>query len=328
MLLAHHLGRALQLTNILRDIDEDAGIGRLYLPREALLHAGITGDDPRHGDRRPGAAESLRAAGAARGDAFRQGRRDHGPQPAPRGARAAHHVEILSRHSRPADRARLCRAARAGACEQSVTSSSSSSATLSSDAKNRSHHRRRNFRPFRGRAARQCRLQGPSCTRRRSRPAAAAAPISTRATNLTIDNGNHLLLSGNRHALRLCARDRHRGGLVGPERAQFPFVDIDDRATLAARSRRRPAADLGVRREPPRARHRPADYLKLAPLIWAARAARWSATPFPAKARCISAWCSRCCSLRSISIRRKARPGLPARSCARRCWRAGRPAVR
>jgi presqualene diphosphate synthase len=46
ILLAHHLGRALQLTNILRDIDEDAGIGRLYLPREGLLHAGITGDDP------------------------------------------------------------------------------------------------------------------------------------------------------------------------------------------------------------------------------------------------------------------------------------------
>jgi squalene synthase HpnD len=44
--LAHHLGRALQLTNILRDIDEDAGLGRLYLPREALLHAGITTDDP------------------------------------------------------------------------------------------------------------------------------------------------------------------------------------------------------------------------------------------------------------------------------------------
>jgi phytoene synthase len=39
--LAHHLGRALQLTNILRDIDEDAGIGRVYLPREALLAAGV-----------------------------------------------------------------------------------------------------------------------------------------------------------------------------------------------------------------------------------------------------------------------------------------------
>jgi phytoene synthase len=47
LLLAHHLGRALQLTNILRDIDEDAAIGRLYLPREGLLHAGVTSDDPR-----------------------------------------------------------------------------------------------------------------------------------------------------------------------------------------------------------------------------------------------------------------------------------------
>lgn len=42
--LAHHLGRALQLTNILRDLDEDAAVGRLYLPREALQSSGI---DPR-----------------------------------------------------------------------------------------------------------------------------------------------------------------------------------------------------------------------------------------------------------------------------------------
>jgi phytoene synthase len=46
LLLAHHLGRALQLTNILRDIDEDAGLGRLYLPRESLAAAGITSCDP------------------------------------------------------------------------------------------------------------------------------------------------------------------------------------------------------------------------------------------------------------------------------------------
>jgi squalene synthase HpnD len=46
VLLAYHLGRALQLANILRDIDEDAAIGRLYLPREFLLHAGITSTDP------------------------------------------------------------------------------------------------------------------------------------------------------------------------------------------------------------------------------------------------------------------------------------------
>jgi phytoene synthase len=44
--LAHHLGRALQLTNILRDLDEDAAIGRLYLPREALYDAGIATREP------------------------------------------------------------------------------------------------------------------------------------------------------------------------------------------------------------------------------------------------------------------------------------------
>ncbi len=44
--LAHHLGRALQLTNILRDFDEDAAIGRLYAPREALDQAGIADEDP------------------------------------------------------------------------------------------------------------------------------------------------------------------------------------------------------------------------------------------------------------------------------------------
>jgi presqualene diphosphate synthase len=44
--LAHHLGRALQLTNILRDLDEDAAAGRLYLPREALERAGIATDEP------------------------------------------------------------------------------------------------------------------------------------------------------------------------------------------------------------------------------------------------------------------------------------------
>jgi len=46
LLLAQHLGRALQLTNILRDLDEDASMGRLYLPREALHAAGIEATDP------------------------------------------------------------------------------------------------------------------------------------------------------------------------------------------------------------------------------------------------------------------------------------------
>ena len=53
-LLAHHLGRALQLTNILRDLDEDADIGRLYLPREWLTEAGISASDPMPALRSPG----------------------------------------------------------------------------------------------------------------------------------------------------------------------------------------------------------------------------------------------------------------------------------
>jgi squalene synthase HpnD len=44
--LAHHLGRAFQLTNILRDLDEDAAMSRLYLPSEALASAGIEARTP------------------------------------------------------------------------------------------------------------------------------------------------------------------------------------------------------------------------------------------------------------------------------------------
>ncbi len=43
-LVAHALGRALQLTNILRDIEEDAARGRIYLPAEYLHDAGVPAD--------------------------------------------------------------------------------------------------------------------------------------------------------------------------------------------------------------------------------------------------------------------------------------------
>lgn len=45
--VARHLGRALQLTNILRDVEEDASIGRLYLPAELLRAHGIAFTRPR-----------------------------------------------------------------------------------------------------------------------------------------------------------------------------------------------------------------------------------------------------------------------------------------
>lgn len=43
---AHHLGRALQITNILRDLKEDADWDRLYLPQDLLKKHGIPVADP------------------------------------------------------------------------------------------------------------------------------------------------------------------------------------------------------------------------------------------------------------------------------------------
>jgi phytoene synthase len=46
MEVSHHLGRALQLTNILRDLAEDAKRGRLYLPEELLAKHNIISRNP------------------------------------------------------------------------------------------------------------------------------------------------------------------------------------------------------------------------------------------------------------------------------------------
>jgi presqualene diphosphate synthase len=54
--VAWALGRALQLTNILRDLAEDAARGRLYLPREYLVEAGIDMTEPAAVLRHPGLA--------------------------------------------------------------------------------------------------------------------------------------------------------------------------------------------------------------------------------------------------------------------------------
>jgi phytoene synthase len=70
--LAHHLGRALQLTNILRDLDEDASIGRLYLPREYLVAAGITTLDPRAAISNPAVDKTCRMVAALAHEHYRK----------------------------------------------------------------------------------------------------------------------------------------------------------------------------------------------------------------------------------------------------------------
>jgi phytoene synthase len=47
--LAEKCGIAFQLTNILRDVREDAGRGRIYIPREDLTRFGVTPEDLREG---------------------------------------------------------------------------------------------------------------------------------------------------------------------------------------------------------------------------------------------------------------------------------------
>jgi squalene-associated FAD-dependent desaturase len=94
------------------------------------------------------------------------------------------------------------------------------------------------------------------------------------ATSLMIDNGNHLLLSGNHHALDYARSIGTEAGLVGPQRAQFPFVDL--------RNGKRWQLDLGGGRLPlwvfDKARRAPDtalfDYVALTPLIWAAPSKR------------------------------------------------------
>ena len=89
------------------------------------------------------------------------------------------------------------------------------------------------------------------------------------ATNLVIDNGNHLLLSGNRHALAYARSIGTEAGLIGPKSAQFPFVDLttgarwqldlgDGRLPLWVFDRRRRVPDTAL-----------SDYVALSPLVWA-----------------------------------------------------------
>ena len=66
--LAEKCGVAFQLTNILRDIREDAGRGRIYLPAEDLHRFGVAEDDLRTGNRSPEFLRLMQFEGArARG---------------------------------------------------------------------------------------------------------------------------------------------------------------------------------------------------------------------------------------------------------------------
>jgi phytoene synthase len=84
--LAERCGVAFQLTNILRDIREDAGLGRIYLPAEDLRRFGVTEEDLRSGNRSPAFVELMRFEAARARACYEESR----PL-----------LELVSAHSRP-----------------------------------------------------------------------------------------------------------------------------------------------------------------------------------------------------------------------------------
>jgi squalene-associated FAD-dependent desaturase len=89
------------------------------------------------------------------------------------------------------------------------------------------------------------------------------------ALGMMIDNGNHLVLSGNHHAMRYLETVGARGALRGPGRAEFDFTDLSTRAhwTVRLSEGRIPwwIFDRAARVPDTRA----LDYLPLAQLLWA-----------------------------------------------------------
>lgn len=88
------------------------------------------------------------------------------------------------------------------------------------------------------------------------------------ALDMVIDNGNHLLLSGNRSALAYLDRIGAADALSGPERARYPFVDLDSGArwSIEIGDGRIPWWIVDPARRVPGTRLR--DYLALARLVW------------------------------------------------------------
>jgi phytoene synthase len=72
LLPAEACGIAFQLTNILRDVKEDAGRGRIYLPGEDLRRFGVTEDDIMNSRLTPGFVELMKFESARARDYYRQ----------------------------------------------------------------------------------------------------------------------------------------------------------------------------------------------------------------------------------------------------------------
>src|SRR5579872_7000541 len=89
-----------------------------------------------------------------------------------------------------------------------------------------------------------------------------------------IDNGNHLVLSGNRAVNAYLARIGATDGLTGPPRAEFAFVDLENNERWCLRPNEG-ALPVWMARAGSRVPgSRSGEYARYAPLLWADRKAR------------------------------------------------------
>ena len=272
--LAHHLGRALQLTNILRDLDEDAEIGRLYLPREKLAAAGITSNRSAYGSRVAGSRVGLRFCCRRSRAAFCRSQRHHRQSTARDDDRAAADARRVSPHSGETEGARLERAARACAHAQRPRHSCRAKGAPLLMQPGTVHVIGAGIAGLaaavrlaeRGRHVvvhEQARQAGGRCR-----------SYFDAAVGLMIDNGNHLVLSGNHAVLAFLQTIGSEHGLEGPRQAEFFFIDLKskERWTLRPNEGAFPWWILSRAHRVPGSKAR--DYLRLLPLLWAGPDAR------------------------------------------------------
>ena len=228
-------------------------VGRLYLPREALLAAGITDfTAPRRLLAHPISPRPARQVAHAARKAFREAAAIMPRCPRASGESAAADGRRLSLILDRAVRARLRAAARKSPGCRSIKICWSLLRYGLSHERRHACRRRRPRRPGLRGAAGASRARASRFTRRRAWRAAAAAPISTRRSSWTIDNGNHLLLSGNRAArdylrasapatrssgrsmrVRFRRSARWRALALAAQRLAPPLVDFRARAARA-----------------------------------------------------------------------------------------------